>query len=271
MIIDFSKYMIFKLILLSFAVFFSGFAAGNYKPVRGLEAKERSLEEEGTKEITIRRRETSQRNEYYDDSNRKFLSSSDFCDNNEMCRYFTFSFINAVKTSLSGTFEVKDSLGFAIPVSDRRFGGDLFFGGKPFATNYIDVLFGVNYDLAYFSAIYTPDALNLEREYGIHAVAPSIRVMIDFFPENKLSFYIGGEVGFAILDLVRGADYSVKYSYKLVGLSQIGYKFGERNTFELFAGYRAFFVPEMTFDLGNDEIKTGFSGHGIQTGLKIKF
>ena len=263
--------MIFKVLLLSFTVFFSSFAAGNYKPVRGLEPKERALEEEGTKEITIRRREVVKRNQYYEDSSKKFLNSNHFCDNNEMCRYFTFSYINSFKTGVSSDFDLKDNLGFAAPISGRRFGGDFFFGGKPFNTNYIDILFGVNYDMAYFTAIYTPDGLNLEKEYAMHAVAPSVRIMIDFFPEYKLSFYIGGEVGLAILDLVRDADYSVKYSYKIAGISQIGYKFGERNTFELFVGYRAFFVPEVTFDLQDEKVKTSFSGHGIQTGLKIKF
>lgn len=263
-----------RILLLFILMVSNGFAAGNYKSVKGLELKEATLEEENTKEITIQKREVVKRTDIPKDySSKKFLNSGYFCDEKEMCRYISFSFFSAVKNKVSDKFALKNELNFATPIADKRFGGDVFFGGKPFPSNHIDLLFGVSYDLAYFDGIYDPKS-NPEakvKEYGMHAIAPSVRMLVDFFPQEKFSFYLGGEFGLAIVDFVQGENYSVKYSYKTVGFSQIGYKFGAHNNFEVFVGYRIFYVPELTFDLGKEKIKTQFSGQTLQSGIKIKF
>lgn len=265
--------MVLRFIFLSCFICVSSFAATrNYRPVKGLEPKESRVEEEGTKEITIKRREVvTRKNTIQNPSNRQPVVQRnhvlDPCETILMCRYMSFSFSNQTQTSFSNDIKPDRSLGVAIPIADRRFGGDIFFGGKPFNTNHIDIAFGVSYDMAYFDAKNKEETL----EYGIHSIAPSIRFMYDAFPEDALSFYIGGEVGFAIVDLIQGLNYSVQYSYKVTGLTQVGYKFGDKNTFEVLLGYKIFHTPALNFNLASESVKTKFEGQALQAGLKIKF
>jgi opacity protein-like surface antigen len=244
--------------LLCFFCFFANiFAVGNYKSVnqkwevKGLEPKELTLEEEGTREITIKKRET-----YKAGDGREISYLADRNDD----FYILLGYNNSLKTRLSNSlFKENASLGFAKPIIDRRFGGELFFG-KNF--NQFALEFGVDYNMVYvdFPAPSVAKA-------GIHTIAPSLRLIYSF-PINDFAFYFGGGFGIAIVDFVKGDKYKAKYSPQFGFLTGVSYDFNEYLDF--FFGYKFLHTKSNKFLL-EEEYTTGTSSHNLNFGVKIKF
>jgi hypothetical protein len=241
-------------------VLLNAFSRGNYRPVKGLEARENKIEEEGTREIVVRKRQTVS---YERNSSRNSsLFGFQKCSISD-CNYISFGYTNPIKTSVSSTsFEKVENLGFATPIAGKRTGVEMAFGGK-FPSPYLGYEIGLMYDFAYFK--------NTEKdEYGIHAISPSIRLLFDTFPEDDFSFYAGFEGGFAIMDFVYGDKYSVKYAPKVGGLAGISYKMGKLKSYEVFFGYRFINTSKQKFIIEDKTYETNFASHGIHLGLKIK-
>jgi hypothetical protein len=238
----------------------STFSSGNYRPVKGLEARENRIEEEGTREIVVRKRQTVsyQRNS----SSSSSLFGLQKCSISD-CNYISFGYTNPIKTTVSPTaFEKVENLGVATPISGKRTGVEMAFGGK-FLNPSLGYEVGMMYDFAYFK--------NTNKdEYGIHVISPSIRFLFDVFPEDDFSFYAGCEVGIAILDLAYGDKYNVKYAGKIGGLTGISYKMGNFKNYEAFFGYRFIKTDNKKFEINDKTYETNFASHGIHLGLKIK-
>jgi hypothetical protein len=238
----------------------NAFSAGNYRAVKGLQARENKIEEEGTKEILIRKRQTvSYRGNASANSSLFGLQKCSISD----CNYISFGYTNPIKTTVSPiAFKKMETLGVAIPISDKRTGVEMAFGGK-FLSPYLGYEIGMMYDFAYFKN-------TMKDEYGIHVISPSIRFLFDAFPEEEISFYIGFEGGVAIMDLVYGNQYNVKYSPKIGGLTGISYKIGSLKSYEAFLGYRFISTSDKKFKINDTIYETKFASHGIHLGLKIK-
>ena len=255
------------LLILSFLIAKSSFSASNYKQIKGLKPITENVEDEGTKEITIRKRTNAN---YYNRDNSLFgMNPGCTWD----CTYILFGYSNPIKTVVSKeTFTGLEKLGFAKP-NNKRMGFELMFGGK-FGSPYLGYEFGVTYDFAYFKNLTKINNLDVEYEYGIQSIAPTLRIIFDAFAENNFSFYLGGEIGFSITDFIFDSKYSIAYAPKFGGLTGISYKIGKNNNYELFLGYRIFFVPkkEFTLDIQNVETKyeTEFLTHNLHMGIKIK-
>ena len=238
----------------------NSFAARNYRPVKGLEPRENRIEEEGTKEIVVRKRQTVSYERNSSSSSSLFgLQKCSISD----CNYISFGYTNPIKTTVSQTaFEKVENLSVATPISGKRTGVEMAFGGK-FLNPSLGYEVGMMYDFAYFK--------NTNKdEYGIHVISPSIRVLFDAFPEDDFSFYAGFEGGIAILDLVYGDKYNVKYAGKIGGLTGISYKMGNFKNYEAFFGYRFIKTDNKKFEINDKTYETNFASHGIHLGLKIK-
>lgn len=241
-----------------YVAFFSAFSAANYKTVKGLKPKENRIEDEGTREIVIRKRETIS----YENENSSLFGLQEGCSAGE-CNYISFAFTNQMKTQISKTaFGELEKLDFAIPISDKRFGVEMTFGGK-FSNPHFGYEIGIMYDLAYFKNV-------KEDEFGLHAIAPSVRLLFDAFPEESFSIYLGAELGFAVMDFVYGDQYDVQYAPRFGGIAGVSYKLGEVRSYELFFGYRIVATPSKTFTINEVEYETGFAVQGLQFGIKIK-
>ena len=237
--------------------------AVNFRPINGLEVRETNIKDEGPREIVIKKNEAVK------------TDTSDYYGRNEDLEknfYILLGYNNQVKTNTSDDlFGENASLNFAKPVSDRRFGGELFFGAKLGESRNLLLEIGVDYNFAYLN-LKTPiknSANRLLETVGIHAITPSLRFAYNFFTTDDFAIYAGLSVGLSVLNFTLGEEYNVQYGAQYGTLAGISYSLNE--TFELFLAHKYFHNPEQTFIIQNKEYTTDFKGHNINLGLKIKF
>lgn len=261
-------------IILVVALNLKGLALGaysNYRPVKGLEPKENSLNEEVKSEIIIQKSEKTQNtvSSNVPPSSHGTFSGQDICLF-ENCHYISLGYSNPLSTSISKTsFTNIEKLGFTVPLGDKRYGVDAFYGTR--FKNHLNLSFevGISYDLAYFEDIGT------RRRYGYHAVAPAVRALYNFTPKKHFSFYGGLELGLSILDFIHANDYNTKVRPKVGLLTGISYKIGGARNMEIFGGYRLFYVSRATFSFNENNIIKEYSfsvlSHNIQIGVHYNF
>lgn len=266
----YSRFAIFLVVFSSF-IFVAFAASSNYRPIKGLEAKETKLEDENTREIKVKKVERSETSGRGSD-NYKF-SNQDICLFN-YCNYITVSYSKAFQNKVSGdSFKSIEDLS-ADPFSGLHYGLDIFYGRNFRSLINLSIEFGLTYDLAYFDAISvhtTQQGPEAVMNYGIHSIAPSIRLVYDIFPKDLFSVYGGLEVGVSISDFVFSNQYDVKFKPKIGGIVGISYRLDRARSAELFLGYRGFYIPKTTFTILEKEYELSFSGHNIQAGLRYKF
>jgi hypothetical protein len=242
-----------------FSILFVAFFAksnAEYKPVLGLEAKEKTLEDEKTQEIIIKKRKVAS----YSGNNSLFLTSKK--ENYKF--YGVFGYNNQIKTQVSSTaFGNLQDLGFATPFKDRRFGTEIFLGMFLDKASHFSGEIGLEYNMSYFE--------NKEnKEFAIHSIAPSTRLIYDFFPQDKFSIYVGGSLGLAIMDLIVQGEYKVNFAPQIGGLTGVSYRINK--PISLFLGYKILYTPETKFDFSSEKsYKTDFIIQNLTFGMKIKF
>jgi hypothetical protein len=236
----------------------------NFRPVNGLEAKENTLEEEGQREILIKKSET--RKVEISNYDKNFYKPS------EKNLYILLGYNNQIYTKTSSElFGQNATLNFATPIVDKRFGGEVFFGGK-FGENR-DLLFevGIDYNFAYLDfkkPVITMENRSIEAA-GIHTINPSFRFAYNFFTIDDFAFYGGLSTGFSILYFAFGDESKVKYSFQYGTIAGISYSLSE--SFELLLSHKFFYNPKKTFIIQDKKYITGFTGHNLNLGVKIKF
>lgn len=234
-------------LLLFYSVVFA-----EYEPVRGLEAKSTTLKEEGVHEIIIRKQEIIRKG--------RLLPGFKKPRN-----YVLFGFSNQITDSVSDSdFGKVKRTGFARPIFDSRFGGEVFFGRIIDSNSHFLLDIGIDYNLIKITN-------QQNREFQFHSIASMARIFYNVFPEKKLSIYGGGGVGFTLLDLFSYSGYDIKYAPQFGGLLGVSYKI-DRSPFELFFGYKILYTPERTFKLTESNIyKTKFFVQNLNLGFTIKF
>jgi hypothetical protein len=229
----------------------------NYRPIVGLEAKENKIEDEGTREILIKKNEVVKTK---NPANPNFRSTN---YNEEKNFYVLFGYNNQAYTKVSHDLFGKNSvLNFATPISGKRFGGEMFLGGKFGDERDILLEIGVDYNFAYLE-LKTKDTI------GLHAISPSIRIAYKILSFDDFSFYLGASGGMSILDFVYGDEYSVKYGLQFGSLARLTYNIN--NSFEVFFGHKFFYNSKKDFTIKNTIYTTEFWGHNVNLGFKIKF